>query len=79
MIVEIVSGNWGTDVVEKQEDYEALGVPEYWMLDERGQIKATIVSEGRGKRRSPRRWTVEPIGKQNTWKVRQSPASPSQT
>lgn len=29
MIVEIASGNWSTDLVEKQEEYGALGVNEY--------------------------------------------------
>lgn len=36
IIVEIASGNWSTDLVDKQEEYEALGVNEYWIVDYRG-------------------------------------------
>jgi Uma2 family endonuclease len=40
MIVEIASSNWSTDLVEKLEEYEKLGVTEYWIVDYRGQISA---------------------------------------
>ncbi|NES86581.1 MAG: Uma2 family endonuclease [Moorea sp. SIO2B7] len=33
MIVEIASSNWSTDLIDKQEEYLALGVPEYWIID----------------------------------------------
>jgi Uma2 family endonuclease len=50
MIVEIASGNWSTDLVEKQEEYEVLGVPEYWIVDYRGQIPAKYCLRGKGKK-----------------------------
>jgi Uma2 family endonuclease len=50
MIVEIASGNWSTDLVEKQEEYEALGVPIYWIVDYRGQIPAKYCQRGKGKK-----------------------------
>lgn len=50
MIVEIASGNWSTDLVEKQEEYEALGVPEYWIVDYRGQIPSKYCLRGKGKK-----------------------------
>jgi Uma2 family endonuclease len=48
LIVEIASGNWSTDLVEKQEEYEALQVPEYWIVDYRGQIPAKYCLRGKG-------------------------------
>ncbi|MEO0375354.1 MAG: Uma2 family endonuclease [Cyanobacteria bacterium P01_A01_bin.17] len=48
MIVEVASGNWSTDLVEKQEEYEALQVPEYWIVDYRGQIPAKYCQRGKG-------------------------------
>ncbi|NJL55540.1 Uma2 family endonuclease, partial [bacterium] len=50
MIVEIASGNWSTDLVEKQEEYEVLGVPEYWIVDYRGQIPVKYCLRGKGKK-----------------------------
>ncbi|WP_416670481.1 Uma2 family endonuclease [Egbenema bharatensis] len=50
MIVEIASGNWSSDLVEKQEEYEALGVPVYWIVDYRGQIPAKYCQRGKGKK-----------------------------
>ncbi|MDB9527472.1 Uma2 family endonuclease [Oscillatoria sp. CS-180] len=50
MIVEIASGNWSTDLVEKQEEYEALQVPEFWIVDYRGQIPAKYCQRGKGKK-----------------------------
>lgn len=49
MIVEIASGNWSTDLVDKEE-YKALGVPEYWIVDYRGQIPANYCQRGKGKK-----------------------------
>ena len=48
LIVEIASGNWSTDLVEKQEEYEALQAPEYWIVDYRGQIPAKYCQRGKG-------------------------------
>lgn len=50
IIVEIASGNWSTDLVDKQEEYQALGVPEYWIIDYRGQIPAKYCLRGKGKK-----------------------------
>lgn len=33
MVVEVVSGNWQNDYARKVEEYEALGIPEYWIVD----------------------------------------------
>lgn len=32
-VAEIVSSNWQNDYVRKVEDYGALGIPEYWIVD----------------------------------------------
>lgn len=48
MIIEIASSNWSNDLVDKQEEYEALGVPEYWIVDYRGQIPAKYCLRGKG-------------------------------
>jgi Uma2 family endonuclease len=36
LIVEVVSTNWQDDYLHKLADYEALGIPEYWILDYAG-------------------------------------------
>lgn len=36
LIVEVVSQNWRDDYGHKLADYEALGIPEYWIADYRG-------------------------------------------
>ncbi len=33
LIVEVVSTNWRDDYLTKLRDYEALGIPEYWVAD----------------------------------------------
>jgi len=33
LVVEVVSTNWQNDYARKLEDYEALGIPEYWIAD----------------------------------------------
>ncbi|NEO35924.1 MAG: Uma2 family endonuclease [Moorea sp. SIOASIH] len=33
LVVEVVSTNWQNDYARKYEDYEALGIPEYWIVD----------------------------------------------
>ncbi|MEO0802672.1 MAG: Uma2 family endonuclease [Cyanobacteria bacterium J06642_2] len=35
LIAEIVSTNWPDDYIEKYAEYEAIGVPEYWIVDYR--------------------------------------------
>lgn len=35
LAIEVVSTNWQDDYAKKLEDYEALGIPEYWVLDYR--------------------------------------------
>ena len=36
LIAEVVSSNWQNDYSRKLEDYESLGVPEYWIADHAG-------------------------------------------
>ena len=36
LVVEVVSGNWQNDYSRKLEDYETLGIPEYWIADYAG-------------------------------------------
>lgn len=33
LVVEVVSTNWSDDYALKLEEYEALGIPEYWICD----------------------------------------------
>lgn len=33
IVVEVVSTNWQNDYARKVEDYEILGIPEYWIVD----------------------------------------------
>ncbi|MBD2246357.1 Uma2 family endonuclease [Nostoc sp. FACHB-888] len=33
LVVEIVSTNWRDDYLKKVADYEAVGIPEYWIVD----------------------------------------------
>jgi Uma2 family endonuclease len=33
LVVEVVSGNWQNDYARKVEEYEALGIYEYWIVD----------------------------------------------
>jgi Uma2 family endonuclease len=33
LVIEIVSSNWRDDYLEKFDDYEALGIGEYWIID----------------------------------------------
>ncbi|HLO83746.1 MAG TPA: Uma2 family endonuclease [Nostocaceae cyanobacterium] len=33
LIAEVVSTNWANDYARKFEDYAALGIPEYWIVD----------------------------------------------
>ena len=33
LVVEVVSSNWRDDYAHKMIDYEALGIPEYWIVD----------------------------------------------
>lgn len=33
LVVEVVSTNWQNDYARKYEDYESLGIPEYWIVD----------------------------------------------
>jgi len=37
LIVEVVSTNWHDDYALKLEDYEAMGIPEYWIVDYLGK------------------------------------------
>ncbi|MDI9637968.1 Uma2 family endonuclease [Geitlerinema splendidum] len=33
LVVEVVSTNWQNDYARKLDDYQALGIPEYWIID----------------------------------------------
>ena len=33
LVVEVVSTNWENDYARKLEDYEEMGIPEYWIVD----------------------------------------------
>lgn len=33
LVVEVVSTNWENDYARKLEDYETMGIPEYWIAD----------------------------------------------
>lgn len=33
LVIEVVSTNWSDDYALKLEEYEALGIPEYWIID----------------------------------------------
>lgn len=33
VVVEVVSTNWQNDYARKFDDYQALGIPEYWIVD----------------------------------------------
>jgi len=33
LILEVVSSNWQDDYFDKRRDYEAMGIPEYWIVD----------------------------------------------
>lgn len=33
LVVEVVSSNWQDDYLHKLADYQALGIPEYWIVD----------------------------------------------
>jgi Uma2 family endonuclease len=33
LVVEVVSTNWRVDYLRKAGDYEAIGIPEYWIVD----------------------------------------------
>lgn len=36
LVIEVVSTNWQDDYETKLTDYEALGIPEYWIIDDAG-------------------------------------------
>ena len=36
LLVEVVSTNWSDDYARKFEDYEAMGIAEYWIVDHKG-------------------------------------------
>ncbi|WP_341527898.1 Uma2 family endonuclease [Nostoc sp. UHCC 0302] len=33
LVIEVVSSNWRDDYLKKAADYEAVGIPEYWIVD----------------------------------------------
>lgn len=33
LAVEVVSSNWEDDYVDKLDEYQRLGIPEYWVVD----------------------------------------------
>ena len=43
LIIEIVSSNWRDDYLKKFDDYEALGIEEYWIIDYLGKGAARYI------------------------------------
>ncbi len=33
LVVEVVSNNWENDYIDKLDEYQRLGIPEYWIVD----------------------------------------------
>lgn len=48
LIVEIASGSWSTDLIDRQGEYEALKMEVYWIVDYRGQIPAKYCLQDQG-------------------------------
>lgn len=48
LVVEIASANWAEDLKGKTHDYALLKVPEYWVIDYRGQIPDKECLRGKG-------------------------------
>ena len=46
-IAEVVSGNWQNDYARKIEDYAALGIPEYWIVDYAGLGGARYIGKSK--------------------------------
>jgi Uma2 family endonuclease len=42
-VVEVVSSNWQNDYSRKLEDYETLGIPEYWIADHAGLVGCRLL------------------------------------
>ncbi|MCS7079765.1 MAG: Uma2 family endonuclease [Chloracidobacterium sp.] len=40
LVVEVTSENWREDYDEKRAEYEWCGIPEYWVIDRRRQMRA---------------------------------------
>ena len=47
LVVEIVSTNWRDDYLKKLADYEALGIPEYWIVDYLGLAATRYIGKGK--------------------------------
>ncbi len=43
LVIEIVSSNWRDDYLKKFDDYEALGIEEYWIIDYLAQGSARYI------------------------------------
>lgn len=48
LIFEVTSSNWSDDLKKKVRDYALLQVPEYWVVDYRGQIPEKDCDRGKG-------------------------------
>lgn len=48
LVIEIASTNWSEDLKGKTHDYALLKVPEYWVIDYRGQIPEKECLRGKG-------------------------------
>lgn len=42
LIIEIVSSNWRDDYLKKFDDYEQLGIAEYWIIDYLAKVRPDI-------------------------------------
>ena len=47
LAVEVISTNWRTDYITKVDEYEAMGVPEYWIVDYLGLAAARYIGKGK--------------------------------
>ena len=48
LVIEIASASWSEDLKGKTHDYALLKVPEYWVIDYRGQIPEKACLRGKG-------------------------------
>lgn len=50
LVVEVASTNFVNDIHVKRNEYALAGIPEFWIVDYRGQIPDKYLQRGRGKK-----------------------------